>query len=179
MTIARNCVTKSRTFGILDGVIQDTSAPTRPLISLPQAAGRLRVALNEAYAQVSRESGLSAPQAELVCTAMRQPGPIGDLAGELHCDRSNVSRLVDRAANRGLIQRRDQESDGRVTVIELTPDGQRVAHHLLTTFASKLEPLLSTWSAERQEAAVQTLTELAEALEDVTRPTAAPVPPGR
>jgi DNA-binding MarR family transcriptional regulator len=110
---------------------------------------------------------------------MRQRGPIGDLAGELHCDRSNVSRLVDRTSNRGLIQRGDQESDGRVTVIELTPDGQRVAHHLLTTFASKLEPLLSTWSAERQEAAVQTLTELAEALEDVTRPTAAPVPPGR
>src|SRR6266498_3738404 len=110
-------------------------APGR--MSLPQAAlGRLRVALDEAFAQASRESGLSAQQAELLCAAMMRQCSIGDLARVLHCDRSNVSRLVDRAASRGLVYRRGAESDGRVTVIELTPDGQRLAQRFIQTLES-------------------------------------------
>ena len=76
----------------------------RPAVSVPQALGRLRVAMDETYVQASRELGLTAQQAELLCAAMR-PGAIGDLARVLRCDRSNVSRLVDRAAKRGLLER--------------------------------------------------------------------------
>jgi DNA-binding MarR family transcriptional regulator len=135
-------------------------------VSLPQAAlGRLRVALDETFAQASRESGLSAQHAELLCAAMMRQCSIGDLAHVLHCDRSNVSRLVDRAASRGLVYRRGAESDGRVTVIELTPDGERLAQRFIETLESKLEPLLATWSTKRQQQAAETLTALAETLE--------------
>ncbi len=150
-------------------------APGR--MSLPQAAlGRLRVALDEAFAQASRESGLSAQQAELLCAAMMRQCSIGDLARVLHCDRSNVSRLVDRAASRGLVYRRGAESDGRVTVIELTPDGQRLAQRFIHTLESKLEPLLANWSAKRQQAAVETLTAIAETLESATAQAAVGAP---
>ncbi len=95
------------------GVTDDRGTRTPAPVSLPQAAlGRLRVALEETFAQASRESGLSAQQAELLCAAMMRPGAIGDLARVLHCDRSNVSRLVDRAARRGLVYRRGGDSDG-------------------------------------------------------------------
>jgi len=151
------------------GVTDDRGPQTPAPVSLPQAAlGRLRVALEETFAQASRESGLSAQQAELLCAAMMRPGAIGDLARVLHCDRSNVSRLVDRAARRGLVYRRGGDSDGRVTVIELTPQGQQLAQHFITTLESKLAPLLTAWSAKRQQAAVHTLNAIAETLENAT-----------
>lgn len=153
-----------------------TTQSPRP-VPLPRAAlGRLRVALDEAFAQASRESGLSAQQAELLCAAMMRQCSIGDLAQVLHCDRSNVSRLVDRATSRGLVHRRGGQADGRVTVVELSSDGQRLAQGFIETLESKLEPLLARWSAKRQQAAVETLSEIAETLEDATRQTAAPEP---
>ncbi|MDQ2894323.1 MAG: MarR family winged helix-turn-helix transcriptional regulator [Actinomycetota bacterium] len=137
--------------------------PAEPT-TVPQALGRLRLALDATYTQTSRELGLTVQQAELLCAAMR-PAAIGDLAEVLRCDRSNVSRLVDRAARRGLLYRRGEAADGRVTVIELTPDGQRLAERFIKMLGSKLEPLLAGWSLKREKAATETLTVLAEALE--------------
>jgi DNA-binding MarR family transcriptional regulator len=138
--------------------------------TVARALGRLRVALDATYTQASRELGLTPQQTELLCAAMR-PTAIGDLAEVLRCDRSNVSRLVDRAASRGLVRRRGEQADGRVTVIELTADGQRLAERFIKTLESQLRPLLAGWSSKRQHAAVETLTTLADALE---QPTAAP-----
>jgi DNA-binding MarR family transcriptional regulator len=137
--------------------------------TVPQALGRLRVALDDTYTQTSRELGLTAQQAELLCAAMR-PTAIGDLADQLRCDRSNVSRLVDRAASRGLVHRRGEQADGRVTVIELTAEGQRLAERFIKTLESQLQPLLAGWSGKRQHAALETLTSLADALEEKTAP---------
>ncbi len=133
--------------------------------SVPQALGRLRVALNDSYTDASRELGLTPQQAELLCAAMR-PTPVGDLARLLHCDRSNVSRLVDRAATRGLLKRRGEQRDGRVSTIELTPAGQRLATRFLARLESLTQPLLATWSAQQQHAAAETLRALAGTLEN-------------
>src|SRR4029450_650934 len=81
----------------------DSRHPTAE--TLPQALGRLRVALQDAFVQASRTLGLTAQQAELLCAAMA-PAAVGDLARALRCDRSNVSHLVERAAARGLVHRR-------------------------------------------------------------------------
>lgn len=148
-----------------------TREPPRPPQGVPQALGRLRVALEDAYVQSSRELGLTAQQAELLCAAMR-PAAVGDLAQVLRCDRSNVSRLVDRAANRGLINRRGIEGDGRVTIIELSPEGERLAHRFIASLEARLEPLLAEWSPRRQRDATRTLNELADALDATTRPVA-------
>ena len=138
--------------------------------SVPHALGRLRVTLEDTYTQVSRELGLTAQQAELLCAAMR-PTAVGDLARVLRCDRSNVSRLVDRAATRGLLYRRADDIDGRVSVIELTPTGERLAKRFIATLEARLQPLLASWSATRRQAAVETLTALADGLE-ATQPDA-------
>lgn len=132
--------------------------------TVPRALGRLRVAMDDAYVQASRELGLTAQQAELLCAAMR-PAAVGELAGALRCDRSNVSRLVDRTAARGLLERRGHDADGRVSVIELTPEGRSLAKRFLGALVARTEPLLAGWSPTRRRAAARTLTELAEALE--------------
>lgn len=103
-----------------------------------------------------------------------RPAAIGELAEVLRCDRSNVSQLVDRAASRGLLYRRAEEADGRETVIELTPGGQRLAKRFIKTLESKLEPLLAGWSVKRRHATIETLTILAEAHEQTHGAPSAP-----
>lgn len=132
--------------------------------SVPQALGRLRVALDAAYAAAGEELGLTVQQAELLCAAMH-PGGIGDLARVLRCDRSNVSRLADRAARRGLLARHGHESDGRVSVVELTPRGRLLAERFIKALEAKTQPHLARWPATRRKAAARTLEALAELLE--------------
>jgi MarR family transcriptional regulator, organic hydroperoxide resistance regulator len=61
-----------------------------------------------------------------------RPVPMGQLAGVLGCDASNVTGLVDRLEARGLVQRRPAAEDRRVKVIQLTPAGSRLRAQLLT-----------------------------------------------
>jgi DNA-binding MarR family transcriptional regulator len=133
--------------------------------SLPHALGRLRVALDDAFLRAARELELTSQQAELLCAAM-QPTAVGDLAQALRCDRSNVSRLVDRAAARGLLRRRSGTEDGRVSVIELSPDGDRLAREFISALEGQLARLLADWSARREQTAVSLLNEIADTLDD-------------
>jgi DNA-binding MarR family transcriptional regulator len=132
--------------------------------TLPQALGRLRVALDDAFQRASRELGLTAQQAELLCAALR-PAAVGDLAHALRCDRSNVSRLVERAAARGLVKRRAGELDGRVTVVELTPEGERLARRFIAALEAQTRTLRAAWPATRQQTAVELLNEMADTLD--------------
>jgi DNA-binding MarR family transcriptional regulator len=133
--------------------------------SVPQALGRLRVALDDSFERVSGDFGLSAQQAELLCAAMR-PAAVGEIAHVLRCDRSNVTRLADRAVQRGLVTRRPGERDARVTVLELSPDGMEIARRFIAALEDELAELLATWSERRQREAVSMLTELSAGLEE-------------
>jgi DNA-binding MarR family transcriptional regulator len=132
--------------------------------TLPEALGRLRVALEDAFQRASRELGLTAQQAELLCAAMH-PAAVGDLARALRCDRSNISRLVDRASTRGLVTRRAGELDGRVTLIELTAEGERLARRFLHTLEAQTEALRADWPDTRRQTAVELLNQIADALD--------------
>lgn len=132
--------------------------------TVPRALGRLRVALEDSFARASRELGMTAQQAELLCAAMR-PGPIGDLAQVLRCDRSNVSRLVERARARGWVDRCSGETDGRVSVITLTPQGDNLARRFIASLEDQLAPLLQVWPAERNQTAIELITEITDSLE--------------
>src|SRR4051794_20781259 len=114
--------------------------------ALPRAAGRLRVALNRSFAEAAARHGLSVQQAELLCAAMA-PTPVGGLAAELGCDRSNVTRLADRAVSRGLLTRARAGDDGRVTLVQLTPRGERLARDFLADLSTRLERLERAWPA--------------------------------
>jgi DNA-binding MarR family transcriptional regulator len=146
-------------------------------MTVPRALGHLRIALDDAYLRASRELGLTAQQAELLCAALR-PIAVGDLARVLRCDRSNVSRLVDRAAQHDLLRRRGGEDDGRVTIIELSPRGRRLAEEFIARLQSMTQALVGGWTDEREEAAVGILTELAQALDEARQPTSATNRPG-
>src|ERR1700761_7739609 len=56
---------------------------------------------------------------------LAEPLSMNHLAGELGCDNSNVTGLVDRLAARGLVSRREDPDDRRVRQVVLTAAGRR------------------------------------------------------
>ncbi|MBI5309597.1 MAG: MarR family transcriptional regulator [Actinobacteria bacterium] len=61
----------------------------------------------------------------------RETLPMGQIAELLYCDASNVTLLVDRLEQRGLIERRPDPADRRVKQIAVTAAGRKLQHKVL------------------------------------------------
>jgi DNA-binding MarR family transcriptional regulator len=80
---------------------------------------------------LAREFELSPPQvAAITRLEPDRPLPMSELAGMLHCDNSNVTGIVDRLEDRGLVERRPAEHDRRVKLLALTDEGESVRAQL-------------------------------------------------
>jgi DNA-binding MarR family transcriptional regulator len=79
------------------------------------------------FMAIASEFDLSPPQV----MALRQldpdePKPMSELALALRCDNSNVTGIVDRLEDRGLVERRPGEHDRRVKMLRITARGANV-----------------------------------------------------
>jgi DNA-binding MarR family transcriptional regulator len=90
-----------------------------------------------------------------------RPMPMGRLAETLGCDASNVTGLVDRLEDRGLVQRRPSTEDRRIKVIQLTSAGSRIRAQLLRHVTSGARPL-SRLSAGDRRALIRILERLVD-----------------
>lgn len=76
-----------------------------------------------------------------------EPVAAGALADPLRTSASNVSKILARLEGRGLLERSRSAGDGRVTVVRLTPRGQRVAADLRRAGEEMIGELLADWPA--------------------------------
>ena len=90
-----------------------------------------------------------------------RPLPMGEVAGAMSCDASNVTGLVDRLESRGLLQRRPSDEDRRVKVLSLTPLGKKVRAALLERMTAS-PPTLERLSEADQRALARILRRLLE-----------------
>jgi DNA-binding MarR family transcriptional regulator len=79
------------------------------------------------FMAIASEFDLSPPQV----MALRQldpaePKPMSELAIALRCDNSNVTGIVDRLEDRGLVERHPGEHDRRVKMLMITERGAQV-----------------------------------------------------
>jgi DNA-binding MarR family transcriptional regulator len=84
---------------------------------------------------------------------------MGRLAEALACDASNVTGLVDRLEQRGLVRRQPSAEDRRVKALELTPAGARLRSKVLERM-TKPPDSLGRLSADEQRTLVQILKRL-------------------
>ena len=108
----------------------------------------------------STDLGLSPAQCHVL--HLIEPGrplPMRRLAETLSCDASNVTGLVDRLEERGLVARRPSPEDRRVKELRLTPAGERLRAGLLQRMASPAHPL-SRLSARQQRDLLRLLQHL-------------------
>jgi DNA-binding MarR family transcriptional regulator len=88
----------------------------------------------EQVAGVVRGLGLSAGDVRALLVLDREePRPMGWLAQAWHCDASNVTWMVDRLQERGLVERRTQPTDRRVKAVVLTELGGKAKAEVLST----------------------------------------------
>src|SRR4051812_28279271 len=76
------------------------------------------------FLAVASEFELSPPQVRaLGMLDPERPVPMSELAGALHCDNSNVTGIVDRLEDRGLVERRSAAHDRRGKMLAGTQRG--------------------------------------------------------
>ena len=81
---------------------------------------------------VLRELGLTPGHLKaLAIVQPDEPRPMGVIAEIMRCDASQVTWLVDRLEERGLVERRSMPTDRRVRTIALTPRGVEVRRRVL------------------------------------------------
>jgi DNA-binding MarR family transcriptional regulator len=79
------------------------------------------------YAQIAADLGVTGAQMELLDVLAEGPMTSGGLADSMHCDASNVTRLLDRldvTDGGNLVQRRRSDTDRRVVEVSLTDRGR-------------------------------------------------------
>ncbi|MBA2505164.1 MAG: MarR family transcriptional regulator [Thermoleophilaceae bacterium] len=90
------------------------------------------------------------------------PLPMSDLAGQLRCDASNVTGIVDRLENRGLVERRPDPADRRVKALALTTEGLALRKLVVDRLAEPPEAI-KRLSAEDQRTLRDILTRALDA----------------
>jgi DNA-binding MarR family transcriptional regulator len=86
------------------------------------------------FVQIALDLGL-APQQAGALRALAQPMAMRDLAVALHCDSSNVTGIVDRLEERGLVRRQADPGDRRVKMVAVTEEGERLRREITRRFA--------------------------------------------
>jgi len=88
--------------------------------------------VRERFLETVTELGLSFPQAHAI--KVLRPGhpiPMRELADGLHCDPSNITGIIDRLGDRGLVERGSAPGDRRVKTLMLTQEGTALRMRLL------------------------------------------------
>jgi DNA-binding MarR family transcriptional regulator len=98
------------------------------------------------------ELGLSFPQAHAI-KALRPGHPIamGELADQLHCDPSNITGIIDRLGDRGLVERGSAPGDRRIKTLTLTEDGTSLRMRLLDRLSEPPPGLGKLPAAEQRQ----------------------------
>jgi len=78
------------------------------------------------------------------------PVPMRELACAMSCDNSNVTGIIDRLEDRGLVVRRAAPHDRRVKMLVVTPEGAELRRRIKARLGEPPEPLLRLDLAEQR-----------------------------
>ena len=131
---------------------RETTLPRRTADEAWATMGRLWHANKGRFFAAINEFDLSPPQA----LALRhlEPGsplPMSALAELLHCDNSNITGIVDRLEDRGLVERRPASHDRRVKHLLVTERGAEVRERLAERMDSAPDELDRLTKAEQRQ----------------------------
>jgi DNA-binding MarR family transcriptional regulator len=104
--------------------------------------------LSEEVRAAVAELDLTTTQANVI-RGLDAPMTQKELAGALACEPSNVTFVVDKLENRGLVERRPHPSDRRSKVLHLTQDGMAVRAEIARFEAGSTLGVLT--DAEREQ----------------------------
>jgi DNA-binding MarR family transcriptional regulator len=132
----------------------------RLLACANRVEGPLRSRLREQF------DGASLPRFDLMAQLERHPQGLKmrELSRRLMVTGGNVTGLTDKLVAEGLVQRRDDPSDGRACTVLLTAEGRRQFRIMARAHEQWIVELFGGMGAERQAALFELLGELKRSL---------------
>ena len=103
-----------------------TPLPGEGDLGLVDALAQLTFAVQGAFGRIAAEYDVSVPAARLLGIVRDRQPTIGELARYLQLDKSSVTGLVDRAAERGLVVRAASPADRRSVRVAITAAGRKL-----------------------------------------------------
>jgi DNA-binding MarR family transcriptional regulator len=104
--------------------VNELTCPSSPGVTaqLLRTAEKVERALEKALGEI----GLSSGKLILLGGLVQAGGQLslGELAAHRRCVKSNITKLVDRLEEDGLVRRRDDPADRRGVLAEITPEGR-------------------------------------------------------
>lgn len=145
-----------------------TSAQTsRPLHFtddyLPALLALASALISGEFHKVVRAHGFSVSEWRIMASlADSKPISIGELAHMAVAKQPTVTRLLDRMAARGQIERLRHEKDRRITLVRITPEGRRSVQQLIELAREHERQVLEPFGLARAEELKKTLWQIVE-----------------
>lgn len=119
-----------------------TPLPGEADLGLVDALAQLTFAVQGALGRITAAHDLSIVQVRLLGILRDRHPTIKELAGFLQLDKSSVTGLVDRAEERGLVERMPSSTDGRSVRVRITRAGQRLVDQATAAFEKEIADLV-------------------------------------
>ena len=156
--------------GAAEGVVSDVAE--RAWGDDEERALRLWIALARCYSTMSREVagkvahyGLTTPQFGVLEALYHiGPLPLGELADKLLVTGGNITYVMDRLAEQGLVERIRSKEDRRVVLACLTTEGQELVGEVFPDHAEFVRGQMTALSGEEQETLRDLLKKLGKSL---------------
>lgn len=143
---------------LLERVASDRSGVPVADLTAIFALAKSAVGMFEVIAQPLAEGGLSPARWRLLMTLRYQSessgASISEIAGHLEIREPTVTATVDRAANDGLVERRKDVGDRRVTRVALTPTGHDTIDRLFPQVLGRLVAISEALGGAEKTAAI-------------------------
>jgi DNA-binding MarR family transcriptional regulator len=120
-----------------------TPLPGEGDLGLVDALAQLTFAVQGAFSRIAAEHDVSVPAARLLGIVRDRQPTIGELATFLQLDKSSVTGLVDRAAERGLVARTASPADRRSVRVAITDAGRELIDRGAAALESEIAVLVS------------------------------------
>src|SRR6201992_2125998 len=135
-----------------------------PLDDLRDALVQTSFTLMAALTEVAAEHDLSLTQLRVLGILRDREPTMADLATFTGLERSTISGLIDRAAQRGLVTRTADPHDGRSVRVTLTESARRLVPQITAAIGDRIGPLTGRLSTDQQQRRTALLTKALDSL---------------
>ena len=110
--------------------------------------------------RVAAEQDLSLTQLRVLGILRDREPTMAELATHLGLERSTVSGLIDRAVQRGLVQKTTDAADGRSVRVSLSTEAQHLATRVIAELSELMAPLTDRLNAGEQKRLIALLAKV-------------------
>jgi MarR family transcriptional regulator, lower aerobic nicotinate degradation pathway regulator len=139
-------------------VIPDRDPAADHLTDLQDALVQISFTLMAVLTEVAADHDLSLTQLRVLGILRDRDPTMADLATFTGLERSTVSGLIDRAAQRGLVTKTADPHDGRSVRVSLTRSARRLAAQIAAAVGDQIKPLIAQLSTSEQKRLTALLT---------------------